>query len=270
MRHRQDKTEGSVVKRDYGLGGADARAAVEAGLESAQWYRTPIDPERLKTLMVRRNGRPTFDTLLWLTLLCGSGLLAFLSLGTWWFAVPAFALFGALWGGSSDARWHENGHGTAFRSQWANDAMYYVASFMLLREPTLWRWSHARHHSDTLIVGLDPEIAIQRPPSLLAVTLLYLHLINGPKLLRLMLKHACGRGDELTQVAVPTDQFRRVVWEAVSSSPCSPGWSPPRSRWGRSCRSFSLVCHPSMAPGWRSSSPSPSTPACERTCSTTG
>jgi len=164
--------------------------------------------------MVRRNGRPTFDTLLWLTLLCGSGVLAFLSLGTWWFAVPAFALFGALWGGSSDARWHENGHGTAFRSQWANDAMYHVASFMLLREPTLWRWSHARHHSDTLIVGLDPEIAIERPPSLVVVALLYLHLINGPKLLRLMLTHACGRGDELTRVVVPADQFRRVVWEA--------------------------------------------------------
>ena len=42
-------------------------------------------------------------------------MLAFLSLGTWW-AIPAFAVFGTLWGGSADARWHESGHGTAFRS----------------------------------------------------------------------------------------------------------------------------------------------------------
>jgi fatty acid desaturase len=35
---------------------------------------------------------------------------------------------------------------------------------MIVRNPATWRWSHARHHTDTFIVGRDPEIAIMRPP----------------------------------------------------------------------------------------------------------
>ena len=47
-----------------------------------------------------------------------------------------------------------------------NDAIYQIASFMVLREPTVWRWSHTRHHTDTIIVGRDPEIAAPRPPEI--------------------------------------------------------------------------------------------------------
>ena len=38
---------------------------------------------------------------------------------------------------------------------------------MIMREPTIWRWSHTRHHTDTIIVGRDPEIAAMRPPAML-------------------------------------------------------------------------------------------------------
>ena len=37
---------------------------------------------------------------------------------------------------------------------------------MLYRLPISWRWSHARHHSDTIIVGRDPEITVPRPPDI--------------------------------------------------------------------------------------------------------
>ncbi len=40
-------------------------------------------------------------------------------------------------------------YGTEF-----NDVVYYIASYMVFREPESWRWSHARHHSDTIIVGI--------------------------------------------------------------------------------------------------------------------
>ena len=213
MRDRENQTDSPVVRRSYSLVGPDTKKAVEAGFDNAEWYRAPIDTDRLKVLMIRRNGRPAVDAVLWLALLGGAGTLAFLTLGTWW-TVPAFAVFGALWGGSGDARWHENGHGTAFRSRWANDAMYNIASFMMLREPTLWRWSHIRHHSNTLIVGLDPEIGIQRPPSLLTVALNYLNLINGPKMLGKIVMHAFGHLEDFTRVLVPADKLRRVVWEA--------------------------------------------------------
>jgi fatty acid desaturase len=160
MRPRGEKTtspsqRGSSPKgRDYSLTGPRAAAAVAAGLADAQWYRPPIDPARLRALTERQNWRPARDTALWLALVVGTAVAAFMSLGTWW-AVPAFAAFGALYGGSADPRWHENGHATAFRWKWANNVFYHLAAFMLLREATLWRWSHFRHHSDTIIVGRD-------------------------------------------------------------------------------------------------------------------
>jgi fatty acid desaturase len=47
-----------------------------------------------------------------------------------------------------------------------NDAIYQLTSFMLFRNPVRWRWSHVRHHTDTLIVGRDVEISVMRPPDL--------------------------------------------------------------------------------------------------------
>lgn len=199
--------------RDYSLTGPEASAAVAAGLADAQWYRPPIDPERLRALTERNNWRPALDTALWLTLVLGAAAAAFVSLGTW-YAVPAFAVFGALYGGSADSRWHENGHATAFKSRWANDAIYHLAAFMLLREPTLWRWSHFRHHSDTIIVGRDAEISFPRPTRLRILLPNYLNLVNGPKMLWLIARHAVGNIDATTRELVPQRDFRRVVWEA--------------------------------------------------------
>ena len=153
------------------------------------------------------------DTALWFFLLVGTGTLAFISLGTW-YAIPAFAAFGALYGGSADARWHENGHGTAFRTKWANDVVYNIASFMLLREPTLWRWSHFRHHSDTIIVGRDAEIGFPRPTPRWKVIVAYLNLIKGPQMLWVTAQHAVGRIDGTTRELVPKEDFRRLKWEA--------------------------------------------------------
>ena len=93
--------------------------------------------------------------------------------GTWW-CVPFFFVYGVLYGSSTDSRWHECGHGTAFKTRWMNDVIYGIASFMILREPTVWRWSHARHHTDTIIVGRDPEIGVPRPPKLWEIGLAFI------------------------------------------------------------------------------------------------
>jgi fatty acid desaturase len=66
--------------------------------------------------------------------------------------------YGVLYGSSTDSRWHECGHGTAFETRWMNEVIYQIACFMVLREPTVRRWSHARRHTDTIIVGRDPEV----------------------------------------------------------------------------------------------------------------
>jgi fatty acid desaturase/nitrite reductase/ring-hydroxylating ferredoxin subunit len=199
--------------RDYGLTGPNARRAIELGLADAQWYRPPIDPLRLQELTRRTNRRAARDVVLWLALLVAAGTVAWFSLGSWW-AIPAFFVYGTLYGSSADSRWHECGHGTAFRSRWANDAVYYLASFMLLREPTLWRWSHVRHHSDTIIVGRDPEVVFTRPFTWRQLLPNLLNLVNGTKLLGRMARHATGNIDDEARDFIPDDELPKVAWEA--------------------------------------------------------
>ena len=151
------------VRRDYSLVGDQGKLAVEHGLANAQWYASPIPRERLKALMKRSDGPAIRDTIIWFAAFAVTGGAGYLLWGTWW-AVPAFLAYGVLYGSSTDSRWHECGHGTAFKTRWMNEVIYQIACFMVLREPTVWRWSHARHHTDTIIVGRDPEVVAPRPP----------------------------------------------------------------------------------------------------------
>src|SRR5215510_13988849 len=144
--------------RDYNLVGPDAKAAIADGLAGADWYKTAIPRKRLKELMERSDRPAIRDTIIWLIAFVSFGIGGSVSWGTWW-CVPFFFCYGVLYGSSTDSRWHECGHGTAFKTRWMNDVVYQTASFMIMREPTIWRWSHARHHTDTIIVGRDPEIA---------------------------------------------------------------------------------------------------------------
>ena len=147
--------------RDYTVGGPEAKVAEANGLVDADWYKPKVDRELMKQFMARSNGLAALHVASWFAALAVFGYLAHLSWGSWW-AIPAFAVYGVLYGSMSDSRWHETGHRTAFRTKWLNDVVYYIASFMVFREPETWRWSHARHHSDTIIVGRDAEIAFKR------------------------------------------------------------------------------------------------------------
>jgi len=162
--------------RDYTLTGPESARAVRAGLASADWYHSDVPRKVMKELMQRRDGPALRDTALWLGLLVVSGAGGVATWGTWW-AVPFFVVYGVLYGSACDSRWHECGHGTAFRTSWMNDVVYHIASFMVMRNPVSWRWSHARHHTDTIIVGRDPEIGHFRPPQLLATAL---HFVGIP------------------------------------------------------------------------------------------
>ena len=191
----------AAMKRDYSLVGEEARAAVVKGLASAHWYACPVPRKALKELMRRKDGPAVRDTLVWFAGLAVSGALGCHFWGSP-AAVPFFAVYGVLYGSASDSRWHECGHGTAFKTRWLNDFVYHVACFMILREPTIWRWSHTRHHTDTIIVGRDPEIVAMRPPDLLALALNVFALKSGAKAFQHLFMHAAGRlsADEATFV----------------------------------------------------------------------
>lgn len=195
--------------RDYSLTGESSVAAQANGLSGALWYTCPIPRKDLKALMKRSDAPAIRDTLLWFAGLAASGLLAAHFWGSW-LCVPFFIVYGVLYGSASDSRWHECGHGSAFRTRWLNDAVYYLASFMIFREPTVWRWSHTRHHTDTIIVGRDPEIAVQRPTDFVALLLNFFAIKTTLTGIRKLFLHASGRltADEAT--FIPEMERRRV------------------------------------------------------------
>jgi len=164
-------------KRDYSLVGESTKRAIETGLASAEWYHTDVARKTMKELMQRSDGPAIRDTIIWIVVLVGSAAGAIYFWGTWW-CVPFFFVYGLLYGSSSDSRWHECGHGTAFKTRWMNDVIYQIASFMVCRNPVAWRWSHARHHTDTIIVGRDAEIAVMRPPDLLKTLLMFTGILD--------------------------------------------------------------------------------------------
>ena len=197
----------------YILNETNSARAIEQGLAEADWYTCPIPKSELRQLLVRRDGPALRDTLLWFGLLGASGYAGYALWGSWWAIIP-FLIYGVIYGTTSDSRWHESSHGTAFRSDWLNNALYEIASFMVMRESTVWRWSHTRHHSDTIIVGRDPEIAVPRPPDLKAMLLVFFNLNTAPKYFRSVMLHACGRLNSEEQTYIPASEHPKVFFKA--------------------------------------------------------
>jgi fatty acid desaturase len=205
--------------RDYALTGPLNARAVEMGLANADWYKTDIPRARMKELMKRSDGPATRDTILWIGLLIVTGGLGAYFWGSW-ICVPFFFVYGVLYGSGGDSRWHECGHGTAFKTQWKNDAVYQLACFFMMRNPIVWRWSHSRHHTDTIIVGRDPEIIAMRPPDLIKVGLNFFGLIDVPQSLYNMLRYSVGHLDEAEKDFIPEGERPKAfgvarIWLAI-------------------------------------------------------
>ncbi|CAN7409248.1 fatty acid desaturase family protein [Devosia sp. LjRoot16] len=199
-----------ITKRDYSITGPEAQRAIERGLAAAEWYHTEVPRAVMKELMQRSDGPAIRDNLIWLGLLLVTGIGGIASWGTWW-CVPCFLVYGVLYGSASDSRWHECGHGTAFKTAWMNKLIYQIACFMLIRNPTTWKWSHARHHADTIIVGRDVEIAVMRPPVLARVILSFVGIVDVWYALGDMVRNAAGNVSDAEKSFIPKGEWPKVV-----------------------------------------------------------
>jgi MocE subfamily Rieske [2Fe-2S] domain protein len=198
-----------LVKTDYSLIGVNASKAVQKGLAEADWYQCPVPRETMRKLLERRDGPAMRDTLLWFLLLIFSGAATVVLWHTWRAVLP-YLCYSVLYASVSDSRWHEAGHGTAFKTDWMNNLLYEISSFMIVRESTVWRWSHNRHHSDTIIVGRDPEIAVPRPPSVLAIAASFFCLRVYPNYFKHLFLHSLGRITPEEKTFIPATEFARV------------------------------------------------------------
>ena len=203
--------------RDYRLVGSEGTVAQLRGLVDAQWHMSPVSPTDMAQLTIRRDGPAIRDTLIWVAIILVSAFLVVRSWGSW-FVLPSLFIYGTIYASSADSRWHETAHGTPFKTDWMNAVLYEIASFMMLRESWVWKWSHVRHHSDTLIVGRDPEIAAKRNRRDLINLLLRFSGLQVPSVyfnyFRLLVKHALnGRDPEAAQY-VPDNEWPKVTVRA--------------------------------------------------------
>jgi fatty acid desaturase len=201
--------------RDYTVGGPESKLAVEKGLASGQWFVPRIERATLKRLMRRDDYHALCDTAILAGLLAATG---YASCRLWaegcyrTFAVM-FWVYCTLYTSSGDSRWHECGHGTAFKTRWMNDLLYEVASFMVFREPLVWRFSHARHHTDTDIVGRDPEVD-GRPLSMTSLALAFLNYQGITSEAAKLWMHAGGRLSAPERTFVPASEHGAVCRQA--------------------------------------------------------
>ena len=206
-----------AIRRDYGLSGGNQDAVkldgvrIESRVEE-QWWKPKLTRQQMREIMQRRDRPALWHFGLWFVLIGVSAYLAAISWGTWW-AFPAFLIYGTIYT-SSDSRWHETGHGTPFRTHWLNEIVYYIASFMAIREAYMWRWSHSRHHTHTYFVGRDPEIQVQRPADLLKILLDFFYLRSGPPEVWRLVRNAFGRPNPDVLDFVPQRELPKMYWSS--------------------------------------------------------
>jgi fatty acid desaturase len=198
---------------EYSLTGKNAASRVAEGLAEADWYQCHVPRGEMRKLLRRRDGPAIWDTLLWFSLLFGSGYAGYALWGSWWAILP-FAIYGVLYASTSDSRWHECGHGTAFKTDWMNNTLYEIASFMVLRESMVWRWSHIRHHSDTIIVGRDPEVLATRPPDVKGIILNFFSVGFYRTYFPQIFRHAFGRMSAEEKTYIPETEFPKIYFRA--------------------------------------------------------
>ncbi len=234
--------------RNYSLEGPLNQRAKQVGLANAQWYQTAIPRADMKELMRRSDGPATRDTIIWFSALIVTGALGVYFWGSWACA-PFFVAYGVLYGSAGNSRWHECGHGTAFKTAWKNKAVYQIASFMIVRNPTVWRWSHARHHTDTIVVGRDPEIATPRPPEVAKMLLNTFGIVMVPAAWWAMIRYMSGRLTNEEKDFIPENEWSSVflvarVWSLIYL--CVVGIAA----YSRSFLPLMLVGLPSMYGAW--------------------
>ena len=140
-----------------------------------RWYRSPIEPAKLRELMRRSDLRGAFQAVGHLALAAGTGALTYyLFTQRLW---AAFALALLFHGGVTSfffAACHELDHGTVFKTKWLNRLFLRIYAFLAWFNYHDYALSHTYHHRYTLHPDGDREVVLPKTPSLRALYLLQL------------------------------------------------------------------------------------------------
>ena len=186
------------------------------------WFTCDVPRQEMKALLKRDDWHAALYFGGWIAMLAGFGYLASWLFPSAW-SIPVFFVYGCIYA-TGNAKWHECSHGTAFKTFWLNGLFYFIGGAMEFRDPVDFRWSHARHHSYTIIKGIDPEIAAPRPPKLTFMILDFFYLHMGFVAVKDLLLHAVGIPSGPVKAYVPESEYARMYWgaRAVLALHCVP------------------------------------------------
>lgn len=172
-----------------------------------------LDRRRLRALAARSD-KPGFIYLaLWLGSLAGTGFLVWLLLGTGW-VWPAMFMHGVFLAVPAYAISHETAHGTAFRTRWLNELVFWITSLLYMEEPLHRRYTHTNHHTFTWHVGKDSQMPFDTPMNFrgwlgefTGVNLLWFHI-------KVMWQLATKKYSAMLRLVAPDSELPRMTRNA--------------------------------------------------------
>ena len=145
-----------------------------------KWYRSPIEPAKLRELMRRSDLQGWFQTGGHLLLFAGTGALAYVLFeqSIWIGCALALLAHGTVGSFFRGLAAHELGHGTVFRTRWLNWFFLRLISVISWHNHHQYAMSHTYHHRYTLHPEGDRELVLPQTPSLKLLFLLQLFTVR--------------------------------------------------------------------------------------------
>lgn len=170
-----------------------------------EFYRPELNKRELKELSRRNDANGLWNFFTWLTvcMLSGAGVIYCINTP---FLVIALLLHGVMLSFSYAAS-HESAHGTAFKTRWLNEAVFWLTSLVFGEEPIYRRYSHTSHHTYTWFQGLDAQMPYRNPVSLRQYLMETVGILFFWESIHLLWTHSFDHVSDKTKEFVPESEI---------------------------------------------------------------
>ena len=182
------------------------------------WYAPLIDRGRLRGLMRRTNSHGLLNFGFWLLLCIGTGFIVAVTRHSPWVWLAMLLYGGVLC--FAYAVSHECAHGTAFKTRWLNEAVFWFTSLVFIEEPLYRRYSHAGHHTNTWFNDLDPQKPYGNPLTFTQYLTGTFGLTFYLDAARQLIRHSSGRFTRQELEFLPPSEIRKAIINSRAMSVC--------------------------------------------------
>jgi fatty acid desaturase len=168
-----------------------------------------MDKQALKKLMRRSDAIPLARLAV---CLLGIGLLGWVYAqtfghGTFWVMLFVFGGVSSVFIYSLS---HECSHGTAFKSRWLNETVFWCVSLLFGQEVLYRRYTHASHHTYTMYVGKDAQLPLVQPIKGLSYVIWYTGVYYHYLFMKIMVLHSVGLLSDRLLECAPAAELPKI------------------------------------------------------------